>query len=91
MDKFCGQITDRIATPIYSDLAFLQVTFKSNRLFEGNGFNATYQFIEGMLNGHVIFFFFYIWLFCIILGGLLVRKDMEVNEYKIWGTIKYYT
>jgi hypothetical protein len=26
-------------------------------MFEGNGFNATYQFMEGKFNGHVILFY----------------------------------
>lgn len=46
MDKFCGQMTNKISKAIESDLAFFRVTFKSNSQYEGNGFNASYQFIQ---------------------------------------------
>ncbi|XP_052089103.1 suppressor of lurcher protein 1-like [Mytilus californianus] len=45
MHKFCGQMTEKMREPIQSDLEFFRVTFKSNSMYEGKGFNATYEFV----------------------------------------------
>ncbi|XP_071133935.1 suppressor of lurcher protein 1-like isoform X2 [Mytilus edulis] len=45
MKKFCGQMTEKMREPIQSDLEFFRVTFKSNSMYEGKGFNATYEFV----------------------------------------------